>query len=61
MFECNGQVCKDKKGNINNKRIWSFKSLHVYVCSEHFIPGKFILIDIQNYFYVSELLVNIVY
>ena len=40
------QVCLDKDGNIDNKRIWLLKSLHVYVCSEHFIAGKFILIDI---------------
>ena len=41
-----GRVYKDRDGNIDNKRIWSAKSLHDYVCSEHFITGKFILIDI---------------
>ena len=56
-----GWVYIDKDGNIDNKHIWSPKSLHVYVCSEHFITCKFILIDILNYFCVSELLINIIY
>ena len=41
-----GRVYIDKDGNTDNKHIWSSKSLHVYICSEHFITGKFILIDI---------------
>ena len=41
-----GQEYTDKDGNTDNKHIWSPKSLHVYVGSEHFITGKFILIDI---------------
>ena len=41
-----GRVYIDKDGNTDKKHIWSSKLLHVYVCSEHFITGKFILIDI---------------
>ena len=41
-----GRVYKDKKGNTDNKHIRSLKSFHVYVCSEYFISGKFILIEI---------------
>ena len=41
-----GRVYIDKDGDIDNKRTWSPKSLRVYVCSEHFATGKFILLDI---------------
>ena len=40
-----GRVYRHKDGNVDNKRIWSPKSLHGYVCSGRFIAGKFTLID----------------
>ena len=39
-----GRVYIDKDENIDNKGIWSPKSLNI--CSEHYITVKFILTDI---------------
>ena len=36
-----GRAEVETEGNVLSSRTWSPKSLHVYVCSQHFITGMF--------------------
>lgn len=37
----------NKDGSVDRNRLWSPNSGHVYVCSAHFVSGKFMFIGIR--------------